>query len=169
MKNASLSDSEIRNLAFLHCFDGIEAHKVIEFARAIEFAVQRRVVEAMNANVIKQDNQMSDLHIWNNPLIPIEQRLELAVIEIDKLRALLYRYRNEVPDEVSQFFNQIIRGDFMADNAEDLHLALVAREKVYSRLTTNAIAEQANAKVSGAGTASAGLPGYAAGGNGERK
>ena len=27
----------------------------------------------------------------------------------------------------------------------------------------------ANAKVSGAGTASAGLPGYAAGGNGERK
>ena len=27
----------------------------------------------------------------------------------------------------------------------------------------------ANAEVSGAGTASAGLPGYAAGGNGERK
>ena len=29
--------------------------------------------------------------------------------------------------------------------------------------------ESSNAKVSGAGTASAGLPGYAAGGNGERK
>ena len=29
--------------------------------------------------------------------------------------------------------------------------------------------ESPNAKVSGAGTASAGLPGYAAGGNGERK
>ena len=31
------------------------------------------------------------------------------------------------------------------------------------------ISVESNAKVSGAGTASAGLPGYAAGGNGERK
>ena len=48
---------------------------------------------------------MSELYLWKNPLIPIEQRLELAVIEIDKLRAA-----------ANALLHQIDIGDFTDSN-----------------------------------------------------
>ena len=85
----------------------------------------------------------------------------------------------ELRDELAQTFAQLKSGEIKPSEAAELaniagkmigsakvQVEYYALRKEQPRIEW---LESSNAEVSGAGTASAGLPGYAAGGNGERK